>query len=54
MENYINSAVEQFRTLLTEQIARQQRMAADKSFTDYKSLDKIIIGVCGGDVKPTS
>ncbi len=49
MENYINSAVEQFRTLLTEQIARQQRMAADKSFTDYKSLDKIIIGVCGGD-----
>ena len=49
MESYINSAVEQFKTLLTEQIARQQRMAADKNFTDYKKLDKIIIGICSGD-----
>ena len=49
MENYINSAVEQFKTLLTEQITRQQKMAADDSFTDYKSLEKIIIGICSGD-----
>ena len=49
MENYINSAVEQFKTLLTEQIARQQKMEADTSYTDYKKLDKIIIGICGGD-----
>ena len=49
MEQYINSAVEQFRTLLTEQIARQQKMEADKSFTDYKTLEKIVIGICGGD-----
>ncbi len=49
MENYINSAVEQFKTLLTEQIARQQKMEADNSYTDYKTLEKIIIGICGGD-----
>ncbi len=49
MEQYINQAVEQFKTLLTEQIARQQKMEADKAYTDYKALDKIIIGICGGD-----
>ena len=49
MENYINSAVEHFRKLLEEQIARQQKMEADKAYTDYKNLDKIIIGVCSGD-----
>ncbi len=49
MENYVNAAVEQFRTILEEQIARQRKMEADKAYTDYKKLDKIIIGVCGGD-----
>ncbi len=49
MEQYINAAVEQFRTLLEEQIARERYMEQNKSFTDYKSLDKIIIGICGGD-----
>lgn len=49
MEKYINDAVEQFRTLLTEQIARQQRMEKDTGAVDYTALDKIVIGVCGGD-----
>lgn len=49
MENYVNAAVEQFRTILEEQIARQRKMENDKAYTDYKKLDKIIIGVCGGD-----
>ena len=49
MENYINSAVEQFRSILTEQIARQRKMEQDKRVTDYSKLDKIIIGICGGD-----
>ena len=49
MEKYIDSAVEQFRTLLTEQIARQKRMENDLGATDFSKLDKIIIGVCGGD-----
>ncbi len=49
MENYVNAAVEQFRSILEEQIARQRKMEQDKAYTDYKKLDKIIIGVCGGD-----
>ena len=49
MENYVNAAVEQFRSILEEQIARQRKMEADNAYTDYKKLDKIIIGVCGGD-----
>lgn len=49
MEKYINNAVEHFRTLLTEQIARQHRMEKDNGATDYSKLEKIIIGICGGD-----
>lgn len=48
-QKYIDAAVEQFRTLLTEQIARERKMEAEKKITDYEKLDKIIIGVCGGD-----
>ncbi len=46
---YVDAAVEQFRSILEEQIARQRKMESEKKYTDYKSLDKIIIGVCGGD-----
>lgn len=49
MEQYINSAVEQFKAVLEEQIARQKRMESDKGATDYQSLPKIIIGICYGD-----
>lgn len=49
MEQYINSAVEQFKAVLEEQIARQQRMENDNGATDYQSLPKIIIGICYGD-----
>lgn len=49
MEEYIEKAVAQFRNLLTEQIARQQKMENDNFVTDYNSLEKIVIGVIGGD-----
>ena len=49
MEKHIDSAVEQFRTLLTEQIARQQRMEKESGATDFSKLSKIVIGICGGD-----
>ncbi|MBQ3052663.1 MAG: isocitrate/isopropylmalate dehydrogenase family protein [Clostridia bacterium] len=49
MRNYVDNAVEQFRTILEEQIARQRKMETQNEYTDYKKLDKIIIGVCGGD-----
>lgn len=45
----IDSAVESFRKLLTEQLERNEKIKQTKDFIDYKSLDKIIIGVCGGD-----
>ena len=49
MQQYIDSAVEQFKTLLTQQIARQQEMEKNNEVTDYQKLDKIIIGICSGD-----
>ena len=49
MEKYINEAVEQFKALLTEQIARERKMESEKSVVDYEKLPKIIIGICGGD-----
>lgn len=49
MQQYIDNAVEQFKTLLTQQIARQQEMENNSGATDYQSLDKIIIGICSGD-----
>ena len=35
MKQYVDSAVEQFRALLEEQIARQQRMENESGATDY-------------------
>ena len=49
MKQYIDSAVEQFRALLEEQIARQQRMEKESGATDFNALEKIVIGICGGD-----
>ena len=49
MEKYIDAAVSHFENLLREQIARQQKMEQDSGAIDYSKLDKIIIGVCGGD-----
>jgi isocitrate dehydrogenase (NAD+) len=48
-EEYINSAIEQFRTILEEQIERTEKMKKNRAVKDFSALDKIIIGVCGGD-----
>ncbi len=45
----LNEAVEKFRSLMEAQLERAKRIRADKDFTDYQSLDKIVIGICGGD-----
>ena len=42
-------AVEHFRKLIEEQLARVERMKSDSGFVDYAALDKLVIGVCGGD-----
>lgn len=49
MEQKIKEAAEKFAALVRMQLERNERIKAEKEFTDYKSLDKIIVGVCGGD-----
>ena len=48
-ENEIKKAQEQFGELLKKQLMRVEQMKAQGDFTDYQALDKIVIGVCGGD-----
>jgi isocitrate dehydrogenase (NAD+) len=45
----IAAAKEAFGKLLEEQLKRVEIMKAQGDFLDYKSLDQIIVGVCGGD-----
>ena len=49
MQKYIDNAVEQFRALITEQLARQNRMEAGEAAKDFANLPHITIGICGGD-----
>lgn len=49
MQDKIAAAVEKFEALLREQLERSDRIKEEKDFVDYSSLDKIVIGVCGGD-----
>ena len=49
IQNAVDTAVEQFRTLLNEQIARQRKMEAGEAPVDYAALPKVIIGLIGGD-----
>ena len=49
MAETIQSAAERFAAIIEQQLARVEKMKAQKDFIDYNSLDTIIIGVCGGD-----
>lgn len=44
-----DSFLQRFEQLLEQQDARVQRLKSEGDFIDYKSLDKLIIGVIGGD-----
>lgn len=48
-EEKIALALEKFEQLIREQSARSDKIKAEKEFLDFDALDKIIIGVCGGD-----
>ena len=48
-EEKISVALKAYEKLLREQLERNEKIKETKDFIDYKSLDKIIIGVCGGD-----
>lgn len=48
-QQQIEAAKEQFGRLLEKQLTRVEDMKAQGDFVDYKALEKIVIGVCGGD-----
>lgn len=48
-EQQIKSATEKFEALIREQSERSDKIKQQGDFVDYEKLDKIIIGVCGGD-----
>ncbi len=45
----MEKSIKQFEKIIELQLARVERMKAEKDFIDYAKLPKIIIGVCGGD-----
>ena len=45
----LDEACVKFRRILEKQLVRVEDMKAQGDFIDYSALDKIIIGVCGGD-----
>ena len=49
MEQNISKACEHFAALLEQQLRRVEDMKAQEGFIDYSSLEKIVIGICGGD-----
>ncbi len=49
MNELIEASVAHFRTLLSEQIARQERMEKSSGAKDFRTLDKITIGLVPGD-----
>ncbi|MCH5198992.1 MAG: isocitrate/isopropylmalate dehydrogenase family protein [Oscillospiraceae bacterium] len=48
-EKEIEAAAEHFKSLLARQLERNEKIKAQGEFTDYEKLNKIVIGVCGGD-----
>lgn len=49
MNTIIEEAKEKFGKLIEEQLERVEMMKAQEDFINYQELDKIIIGVAGGD-----
>ena len=48
-EAVIKAAQEKYAVLLRKQLERVERLKNEPDWTDYSKLDKLIIGVCGGD-----
>jgi isocitrate dehydrogenase (NAD+) len=48
-EEQIKKASEHFEKLVREQLERVERMKHEPDWTDFSTLDKIIIGACSGD-----
>ncbi len=48
-DKVIQAAKERYGELLRQQLERVERLKQEGDWTDYSGLDKLIIGVCGGD-----
>lgn len=48
-DTQIAEALTKFEQVMRSQLERNERICAEKDFIDYSKLDKLIIGVCGGD-----
>ncbi|MHA1994187.1 MAG: isocitrate/isopropylmalate family dehydrogenase [Candidatus Hodarchaeales archaeon] len=48
-EEQVKKATDHFANLVREQLERVERMKNEPDWTDFSSLDKIIIGACSGD-----
>ena len=48
-QEQIKSALEKFEALIREQDARSEAIKSQGDFIDYSKLDKLTIGICGGD-----
>ena len=48
-ETTIQAAIQKFEALIRAQQARAEAIKQQGDFTDYAALDKLVIGVCGGD-----
>lgn len=44
-----NAAIKRFEEIIAKQALRVEKMKSDTQFKDFSSLEKIVIGVCGGD-----
>jgi isocitrate dehydrogenase (NAD+) len=49
MQNMIDEAVAQFKRVLEEQLDRQLKMEKSVEPKDFSKMDKVVIGICGGD-----
>jgi isocitrate dehydrogenase (NAD+) len=49
MNEAIRIATEKFTKLLEEQMQRVEKMKSEKEFLNYDELDKLVIGIVGGD-----
>jgi isocitrate dehydrogenase (NAD+) len=49
MDQVISNASEKFAKLIEKQLIRVKRMKENKEFINYNNLEKLVIGVCGGD-----
>ena len=50
----IDSAIEKFKTILTEQLARIETMKQGADWINLDTVSPLIIGICGGDDGPGS